>query len=406
MSNKQNSRPKTRNRLINLTVTFVSTVICVLLLEITLRWIAPHKLYSSLVPSVSVEKEQDVAGFYPGIDSVIQFSVNEFGYRSQDYFNQNRFGILAIGGSTTYCIGLSDNETWPWRLEGLLNESGFSQQFAVGNVGVPAFNAGSHWHQLNQLEPQFENIEMVLMLVGVNDFARVLFLGDRYFPTSEDTHLYNRTFVRLPRKGKPKWYQRTELFMHLRDAYHAYQSTKSQRYTPERLDNLLADYLAARKTDSLPSEYMAEALLDYERNLRNIAKLAHERKLHLVWITQPTLWYEGMGEFEENISSMGAPVVNGVAYSPKVLAQGMDAFNHKLREVAQSEQIDVIDLARILPKDTTIFYDWCHYNKSGSIKVAEAIYRELEVLISGNLTSEMPGGQDQTHLKNRTDDKP
>lgn len=394
MTAREKGISKTRDRLVNLTVMLVSTIICLILLEIVLRWIVPHQLYSSQIPSVSIEKKQDVAGFFPGIDSVIRFSVNEKGYRSPSYFDQDRYGILAIGGSTTYCIGLSDEDTWPWRLEGLLNKSDFNEKFTVGNVGVPAFNAGSHWHQLNQLEPQFENIKMVLMLVGVNDFARVLFLNDKYFPTSEDTHLYNRTFVRLPREGKSRWYQRTELFMHLRDVRHAYQSTRSQRYTPERLENLLSDYLAAQKKDSLPAEHMAKALVDYENNLRNIAKLARERKVQMVWMTQPTLWYKGMGEFEEGISSMGAPVIDGIAYSPGALAHGMELFNDKLTEVAQNEGVHVIDLARILPKDTTVFYDWCHYNKSGAVKVAEVVHRELETLISGN----------QALLKNKTDD--
>lgn len=406
MSIKGKGNSRTRNRLINLTVMLVSTIICLLLLEVILRGVAPHKLYSSLIPSVSIEKAQDVVGFYPGIDSAFKFSVNEQGYRSPTYFDKDRYGILAIGGSTTYCIGLSDEDTWPWRLEGLLNKSELNEKFTVGNVGVPAFNAGNHWHQLDQLEPQFENIQMVLMLVGVNDFARVLFLDNNYFPTSEDTHLSNRTFVRLPRQKKPKWYQRTELYMHLRDAYHAYNSTKSQRYNLERLNNLLEDYLEADKIDSLPAEYMEEALVDYERNLKNIAQLARERKIQMIWITQPTLWYEGMGEFEENISSMGAPVIDGIAYSPKALAQGMDVFNDKLTEVAQTEGVHVIDLARILPKDTTVFYDWCHYNKSGALKVANVIHYELEMLISGNLSSGMTQDQSQNLLKTKTDDRP
>ncbi len=372
---------KGKNRLINMSLLFGSTVVCLLIVEFSLRLIAPHELYSSLIPSQEIEKKYEEAGFFPGIDSLAQFSVNEFGYRSESYFDSDSYGILAIGGSTTYCIGLSDEEAWPWALEGLLKDKEINTEFTVGNVGVPAFNSGNHLHQLDRLEPQYENVRMALMLVGVNDFARVLFLDEEYFPTSEDEHLYNRTFVRLPRKGKPHWYQRTELYMHVRDIYHAYQSTKSQRYTPDRLTRLLESYMAATKTDSLPTSLMTEALLDYEKNLTDIAQLARERNIKLVWITQPVLWFEGMGEFEERISSMGAPVIDGVAYSPKALAGGMAAFNQKLIEVAVKEDVKLIDLAKKLPQDTTVFFDWCHYNKRGTSMIANILFDELKPLI-------------------------
>lgn len=370
---------KTKNRLINLSLVLISTMATLLVLEIALRFIAPHNMYHSLVPSIDVDRDQESGGFFPGIATVSHFSVNEYGYRSPSKFSENRYGILAIGGSTTQCISLSDDESWPWVLENMLNQSSSSVDFTVGNIGVPAFNAGNHFHQLKHIEPQFENIKMVVMLVGINDFARVLFLGDNFFPTSEDKHLYNRSFIRLPRKGKPHFYQRTELYMHLRDKYNQYRSNRIP-FTPDLLDTRVREYNAAIKSDSLPD--MTIALDDYERNLRNIAKLSKERNLRLVLITQPVLWNKDMNAFEEKISSMGAPVIDGIAYSPIALEKGMEIFNNRLRKVAEDERVDVIDLSRQLPQDTSAFYDWCHYTVQGATEVARILHEDLKPILN------------------------
>lgn len=353
----------------------ISTLVCLLLLEIGLRLVAPHKLYASQIPNTQLERSQKVHDIFPGIDSVSYFSVNQYGYRSQSYFDKSRFGILAIGGSTTQCLSISDEESWPWILEEKLNELTKATEFTVGNIGAAAFNSGNHYHQLKHIEPQFENIKMVLMLVGVNDFVRVLTLNDSYYPTSADTHLYNRSFVRLPRSGKPYWYQRNELFMHTRDAYNAFRSN-TEAFDKEKLYSLFTEYESAIKTNQLPD--MSVALKDYENNLRNIAQLARERDITLILISQPTLWHKDMSDFEEKIASIGAPVTNKKAYSPSALSKGMDVFNEKLRQVATEEDIAFIDLASKLPKDTTVFYDWCHYNKRGSHAVAELIYQDLK----------------------------
>ncbi len=364
-----------RNLRINAGLFIISTLFCLFLLEMGLRLVAPHVLYSSLVPNTDKERNQNIATFFPGLDSVSHFSVNEFGYRSPTYFDQDRFGILAIGGSTTQCINLSDNESWPWILEEKLNTSVNVREFTVGNIGAAAFNSGNHYHQLKYIAPQFENIRMALMLVGINDYMRLLRLGKAYYPTSADEHLYNRSFVRLPRSGKPHWYQRNELYMHIRDTYNGLRSN-TEAFDKEKLHSLLAEYESALKSDELPD--MGIALVDYENNLRKMAQLARERNIILVLISQPSLWHKDMGAFEEKIASIGAPVFNNKAYSPSALSQGMDIFNEKLRLIATEEDIPFIDLASKLPKDTTVFYDWCHYNKRGSHMVAELIYQDLK----------------------------
>lgn len=377
---------KTRSRLISLSLLLISAIVSLSVLELVLRFIAPHNMYHSLVPSIDVDKQQEYAVFFPGIDSISHFSVNEYGYRSPGYFSKNRYGILAIGGSTTQCIGLSDHETWPWLLENMLNDSSSAKDFTVGNIGVPGFNAGNNFYQLMHIEPQFDNIKTVLLLVGINDFIRVLRLNDNFYPTSEDEHLHNRSFLRLPRKENAQLHKRTELYLHARDMYNQYKSNNEAPSTLGWLYSLLEDYSAAIKADSLPD--LTIALEDYEKNLKSIAKLSRQRGLRLVLITQPVLWNKDISIYEEKVGSIGAPVIDGITYSPVALERGMKIFNDRLKKVAEEEQVDVIDLAKKLPQDTSIFYDHCHFNIQGAANVAQIIHKDLQTILHKEVSSD------------------
>ena len=385
---------KTRNRVINLSLVMISTTITLLILEILLRAVAPHETYQSLVPTEGIYKEHNYGDLFPGIEGNSYYSVNEYGYRSPSYFDESRYGILAIGGSTTNCIGLSNDESWPWILESLLNQSALNHAFTVGNVGVPALNSNHHYFQLKYLQPQYENVRMILMLVGINDFNRT-FLS-KEFTTEENKHSFNRSFIRLPRDSKSMWYQRTELYMHLRDKYSAFRTSPS-KLSPSDLDDMLNAYEAATKKDELPD--MSLALDNYEANLREIAQLAKLQGSELVLITQPVLWHDGMTEYEKKITLTGIPIKDGITYTVEAMARGMEIFNNRLKVVADDENVRVIDLASMLPQDISVFFDWCHFNKSGAEKVAQAIYGNLGYLLNDDF-SEAESGEKSEPIPN------
>ena len=43
----------------------------------------------------------------------------------------------------------------------------------------------------------------------------------------------------------------------------------------------------------------------------------------------------------------------------------------------QAYKVDCLDLAAVLPKDTTIFYDDCHFNEHGAEVMAKELTRHL-----------------------------
>ena len=47
------------------------------------------------------------------------------------------------------------------------------------------------------------------------------------------------------------------------------------------------------------------------------------------------------------------------------------------RAVAREQDVLLIDLARLLPKNSTYFYDTIHFTNEGAEKVGMAVYRAL-----------------------------
>ena len=64
-------------------------------------------------------------------------------------------------------------------------------------------------------------------------------------------------------------------------------------------------------------------------------------------------------------------------YSVGVLMERAEQINAKTVQVCESRGVEYIDLANIVPKDATVFYDDLHYNENGSRMVADAVFQYL-----------------------------
>ncbi len=370
---------KLKNWHTNLIALTISLIISIAATEVILRFVSPHEAYFCSIPNVELERKNKFHKFF-NIDSSYHYSVNELGYRSPSLFSKDRFGILAVGGSTTDCIGLADSETWPWILEEQLNAS-LEKQFTVGNIGVPAFNSFHHILQVERIVPQFENIKMVVMLVGINDFSRFLHLPEKEL-VPERKELLHQTFVRHPRKVNERWHERSELWAHIRDAVNHIRIIYEVDNKSFDLHSKVAEYETAAKVESLPNlDYGIGIMMN---NVLKINQYCSNNNLQLVVITQPVLWRKNMNEEEIKISSYGKSIKNGQTYSDEAMAKGMNSFNKTLIEVANQNDFYVIDLAENFPKTGEVFFDHCHYNKTGSKLVSEIVFDELKDILENN----------------------
>jgi len=60
-------------------------------------------------------------------------------------------------------------------------------------------------------------------------------------------------------------------------------------------------------------------------------------------------------------------------YSAGAPARAMQLYNDTLTQTCASRNVKCLDLAALVPKDTTSFYDDVHFNEQGSQTVARAV---------------------------------
>jgi lysophospholipase L1-like esterase len=106
-------------------------------------------------------------------------TINADGLNSErDYsvVKSNRtYRIIALGDSFTYGVGVNTKETWPARLEDVLNTNLHCSQFdqyEVLNLGVPGYDLQYEKTRFKQKGLKY-NPDMVLWMVLENDFTEV-----------------------------------------------------------------------------------------------------------------------------------------------------------------------------------------------------------------------------------------
>lgn len=322
-------------------------------------------------------------GIMPGVTKEARFQTNSMGIRAEEIPPGKVYKILALGGSTTESIMIDQSRTWPYLLQTYLNESNLGNIW-VGNGGKSALSTRHFMLEMKFFVPQVSP-DAIIMLAGVNDLAYRLSRDQKYRPVSEaavygSEDLYQDTFSLYPQNNNDPFYKKLGYYKALRLfkrwaiawTRHEFIDEAGKMYVERRL--LRKNALALE--DSLPD--LTTALDEYEQNLRAIIRMANEKGIRIIFVTQPTmwqdtmppelsqlLWYGGIGEY--------IPGQNRRYYTTNVLAQSMQLYNQRLLSVCASTGAECVDAAAILPKDTSVFYDDCHLNESGSQQLARLL---------------------------------
>jgi lysophospholipase L1-like esterase len=279
--------------------------------------------------------------------------------------------ILAVGGSTTECLYVTDKRSWPWLLQDTLNQR-LKQAVFVGNAGKSGLLAIHHDYLLRNY-PLADKFEWIIVLVGINDLGAHLRqnYGNRRLTVAQETLSPTYADKAYYRFLTPfRLLERTAMLGAIGETVVQdpqglwYQSARQRRQ----------DSLRVRTINQPPADFDS-MLATYAADLRSIVDATrrmsdtHHVKQRLVLVTQPTMYREGLPEDLERL--LWGFADDASAYSTPNLAGMMDAFNQVLIQVARETNVDFIDLASMLPKDTSVFYDDAHFNDAGSARVAE-----------------------------------
>ena len=122
----------------------------------------------------------------------------------------------------------------------------------------------------------------------------------------------------------------------------------------------------------------------YAERLPLMIRLLREGQVIPVLMTQPTL------------AGIGRDPTTGKELSRlrggQFFYQAFEIYNNTMRQVAQTETVQIIDLAQSMPKDTKYYYDYMHYTDAGAQKVAQLATIELLPYLEHEFPSFKKGG--------------
>lgn len=110
---------------------------------------------------------------FVGISGKSRFVTNSEGMRGDDYHADYRCKIITLGGSTTECLYLDQKESWPYLLQEELSREIGKPAF-VGNIGMSGRSTDVTVLQLEHLIKQYDDIDIIILLVGINDLSLAL----------------------------------------------------------------------------------------------------------------------------------------------------------------------------------------------------------------------------------------
>jgi lysophospholipase L1-like esterase len=397
------ARPRLGSRLLALLVSLSLTLAVV---EIILRVAFPAQTRYYVWPPRTLKVLRPDPTHMPGVSGDTHFTVNTQGIRGKELGPDTDYRILAIGGSTTECLYLDDDEAWPAIVGAALPKTDDGREVWMGNVGKAGTYSRDHVVQLAHLAPQLPRLDTVLVLVGINDLTVTLAQGDHYAvpaPITDpeaDRQQVRRAFAIAPGRlqdvstdelgpSDAAFYKRTALYQLVKRTRAGLASQAGGRgLAQDEFGKMYADW---RDHRAHPAEMrmappdLATPLAEYRRNLGVMADLATARGVRLVLMTQPTmwradlpkaamdlLWLGGVGSFQEQPGK--------AYYSVPVLAETMRRYNDVLLDVCRERGLPCLDLATKIPRDPSMFYDDCHFTEAGSRAVATVVGRHLRHL--------------------------
>jgi len=307
------------------------------------------------------------------LDSLIEYSTNSIGFRGEEPPRDfdDALTVLAIGGSTTECLFLSNGKSWPEVAGNFLSPS--FDRFWINNAGLDGHSTFGHLFLLEQIVVPMRP-KLALFLVGINDVGRVDATGrEMATPWSKPPLLIRMArhsaliaaAVNLVRQGE----------------------ARERNLGHEELDLVARPKVEPDRdrAETLLSTHRVQYLAPYRRRVEEIVRLSRENGIEPVLMTQPALY--GTAIDPPTLVNLDAVAVSesriqAGQISGKLAWEILELYNDVVRTIGQEEDVLVIDAARRLPKSSRFFYDFLHFTNDGAREVARIVAGELCPLLA------------------------
>ncbi|HEX8773139.1 MAG TPA: SGNH/GDSL hydrolase family protein [Pyrinomonadaceae bacterium] len=360
-----------RSAAINLLLLLFSLIVALLLMEVLLRL---HNPFQARIKGNRIVLETNKTyhiknDIIRSLDPEVTVIRNGLGFRGKnppaDFHDQ--LTIVTIGGSTTQCFFLNEDQTWTARLGQRLEKS--LRPVWINNAGLDGHSTYGHLVLLEDyivpLRPK-----VALFLVGINDIATgTLSEFDAENVRSGIRFDSFKGFV----KSASAYSEVAALGLNLYRSLTAYRAGLTHHQVDLRKQGYLDISEEAQK--EYIATYGGQYLKDYEARLSRIIDICRRAGIEPVFVTQPML--TGFGTDDVTGVDLARVKANGPYQTGKMYWDLLEVYNDSTRHVGREKGILVIDLARQLPKTSRYFYDFIHYTPQGAQAIADILYQSL-----------------------------
>lgn len=320
----------------------------------------PHPIFQSYTENLEL-KDYEV-------------DVDENGFiRSESVLPKADTNIVFLGGSTTECRYVDDHLRFPSLVGEKLQQVGHSVN--TFNAGV----AGSHsLHSLNILTNKIlhHDVQMVVLMHGINDLVHLSyngsFLNDEKTPTRRNITTVAKPsfddvdFYFFRKKGTGKRLEKSFQVLFPRLHYELL-SVKMKIHSPQQ-----------------PLEFGWEKLQpigvpqleEFQNNLRSFVALCRANDITPILMTQ----FNRISKKEFFENPVFQPYTNKLDASATTVESFYESYkkmNDLVREVANEENVILIDMDAVVPKSKDYLYDMVHLHGAGSERVADIIFEKM-----------------------------
>lgn len=321
-------------------------------------------------------------GVMQGVEGEAHFRANRFGLRGDPKPSGDAVRMIAVGGSTTECLYLDHGETWPALVQAELS-SRLKKPVWLGNAGRSGRNTRAHVAQVKELLEQHDDLDALVLLLGMNDLSLRLGRDTEYKPTPTDpdkptAKVLQRAFSAGPHRA-PTGIRLLNLVK--KSAVNFAENSAAQDQAGRVYVRWRENRRSAGKLLNEPAS-LDTALTEYRTNVLAIVRLAKAKGVPVVFLTQPSLWRADLSEEERGLLWMGGvgkflDRPGSTYYEASVLERMLNEYNQALLRVCVEEKLSCLDLAKRVPKTTAAFYDDVHFNEAGARVVAKAVGEHL-----------------------------
>jgi lysophospholipase L1-like esterase len=361
-----------RSLLSRLALLAFGTLLALLLLEVLLHFYNPlqARIKGNRIVLTTNKTYHIKNDIIKGLDPEITVTRNSIGFRGPNPpADMDKYlSVVTIGGSTTQCFFLSDDQTWTSQL-GKELERTFAPVW-INNAGLDGHSTHGHLVLLEDFVTGLHP-KVAIFLVGANDVARATISDwDAENVKSGIQVASAKAFI----KSLSAYSEVVALFLNGYRSYTAYKAGLIHQQIDLKTQGYL-DIPEAEQKLSFAENVNAQFLNGYEERLTKIIEVCRKSGIEPVFVTQPLL--AGFGTDDVTGVDLARVRAYGPRQTGKMYWEVVEAYNDVTRKVGMANGVLVCDLAREMPKSSRYFYDFIHYTPDGAREIAKLLGRDI-----------------------------